>query len=270
METSTTNIGSPPRQNSLEQMEEPPDPPGAPILRRARTVDHHVPLLRRRDIIRDQLLSRMRERNRSTPNNQSNRDVETSIAVDALIDFFDDIGVQSGVHSGVQSGVQASRNLSALMTTIEAYTPADPIPYPETMDAIDQPEPVASTEEHSAVCAVIDACDEYNGTLDVAPDPSFLCPISHSALRAPVFAPDGYTYEKTYIDATKKAALIRCVPWCSPMTRARWAVNTAPFPASTSTILAMKFWVQVKAIELAGAKPTDSVTRCASLLQEAL
>jgi hypothetical protein len=213
----------------------------------------------------------MTERRNRTSNTlvDHQRDLSTAIAVDTLIDFFDEIGVESRHWEGESGASMANRNRVALMSTIEAYTPADPIPYPEKVEDIHQPEPVAETEEHRAVCNAIDACDEYNGPLDVAPEPSFLCPISHSAYRAPVCAPDGHIYEKTYIEATKKAALVRCVPWCSPLTRARWT-EASLFPASTSTMLAMKLWVKVKAMEVAGATPLDSVVQCAALLQEAL
>ena len=210
------NFESPPRRTLREHTEDlsdppnppdppdPPNPPGAPRARRTRGVEQGQPgppLLSRRDVIRNQLLSRMTERRNRTSNTlvDHQRDLSTAIAVDTLIDFFDEIGVESRHWEGESGASMANRNRVALMSTIEAYTPADPIPYPEKVEDIHQPEPVAETEEHRAVCNAIDACDEYNGPLDVAPEPSFLCPISHSAYRAPVCAPDGHIYEKTYI-----------------------------------------------------------------------
>lgn len=157
----------------------------------------------------------------------------------------------------------ATRNLQrrqaahSFMEAARAYTPATPIANPDTMEEIKPPCPVAVNHEHEIVCKAIDACDEYCGDLSVTPDPAFLCPVSHIALRDPVAAPDGHVYEKTFIETSKKAASVRMVEWTSPMTRMQWDETTA-FPRSASTVLAMSLWVKLKAFELAGARAEDN------------
>ena len=128
------------------------------------------------------------------------------------------------------------------------------MPNPETMEEIEQPTAVAVTDEHELVCRAIDACDEYIGDLNVEPEQAFLCPLSHTALRAPVSAPDGYAYEKTYIDATKKAASIRKVQWCSPMTRDPWTESTQ-FPDNAHTVAARVKHTHVSSVDIHSHTP---------------
>ena len=110
---------------------------------------------------------------------------------------------------------QRDRQREALLQSLRAYVPPPPFPNPELIEELKPPVPVAVTQEHDVICNVIDVCDEYCGDLDVAPDSTFLCPVTHLALRDPVTAPDGYVYEKTVIETSKKAAS----GWTSPMTR---------------------------------------------------
>ena len=180
--------------------------------------------------------------------------------------------------SDSEEGADESRDYSparrterrrALMAALQAYTPAPPIPYIEPLEDLEQPIPVAVTEEHELVCKTIDECDEYTGDLNVEPERDFFCPLSYSALRFPVSAPDGYVYEKSYIQASKKAASARYVPWCSPMTRAIWVQSTS-FPHSAYMVHNMALWIKTKAIKVAGAAPTDDIRACAAQLREAL
>jgi hypothetical protein len=165
--------------------------------------------------------------------------------------------------------IRNSERRRALMAALQAYTPAPPIPYIEPLEDIEQPIPVAVTEEHELVCKTIDECDEYTGDLNVEPERDFFCPLSYSALRFPVSAPDGYVYEKSYLQASKKAASARHVPWCSPMTRAIWVQSTS-FPYSAYMVHKMALWIKTKAIKVAGAAPTDDLRACAAQLREAL
>lgn len=183
-----------------------------------------------------------------------------------------DVDLLIGNQPSPSSPNTADRNLQrrqALMEALRAYTPAPPIANPESMEEIKPPCPVAVDDVHEIVCSAIDACDEYCGDMDVAPEPHFLCPVSHVALRDPVVAPDGYVYEKTFIETSKKAAAVRMVKWVSPMTRMQWGEMTA-FPRSSATVSSMRLWVILKAVQFAGAKCTDDVGVCAEKLMEAL
>ena len=154
----------------------------------------------------------------------------------------------------------------ALMQSLRAYTPPRPFPNPALVEELKPPIPVAITKEHEAVCQAVDACDEYRGDLNVAPEPSFFCPVTYFALRDPVSAADGYVYEKTVIETSKKAANVRMVQWTSPMTRMQWC-ELSGFPQSSATVTSMRLWVIMKAVEVAGAKWTDSVILCAEKLK---
>jgi hypothetical protein len=183
-----------------------------------------------------------------------------------------DVDLLLGNHISPSSPNTADRNLQrrqALMEALRAYTPAPPIANPESMEEIKAPCPVALNHDHEIVCSAIDACDEYYGYMDVTPESLFLCPMSHVALRDPVVAPDGYVYEKTFIETSKKAAAVRMVKWVSPMTRMQWGDTTA-FPRSSATVTSMRLWVILKAVQFAGAKCTDDVGVCAEKLMEAL
>ena len=161
-----------------------------------------------------------------------------------------------------------SRNMQrreALMQSLRAYAPPPPFPNPELIEEIKPPVPVAVSQEHEAVCRAIDASDEYCGDLDVAPDQSFFCPVSQLALRNPVLAPDGYVYERSMIETSKKAANLRMVQWSSPMTRMKWGETTV-FPQSWATVTAMRLWVVLKAVEVADASCTDDASTCAEKL----
>ena len=160
---------------------------------------------------------------------------------------------------------QRDRQREALLQSLRAYVPPPPFPNPELIEELKPPVPVAVTQEHDVICNVIDVCDEYCGDLDVAPDSTFLCPVTHLALRDPVTAPDGYVYEKTVIETSKKAASVRMVQWTSPMTRMRWGETTV-FPRSSETVTSMRLWVILKAVEVAGANCADDVSTCAEKL----
>lgn len=75
----------------------------------------------------------------------------------------------------------------------------------------DQPSKVSY--EHLKVCEFIDHCDEF-GTFDVPRE--FICPVSLHAMRCPVVASDGITYER---ESAASAMLKR--PGISPLTNGR-------------------------------------------------
>ena len=154
-----------------------------------------------------------------------------------------------------------------LIEVLRAYTPGPPV-VPGVQE-LAPPCPLAVSDEHEMVCSAIDVCDEYEGELDVTPDQEFLCPVSHLAIRDPVSAPDGYVYEKSYVETSQRASKMRCVPWSSPMTRLPWNETTI-FPRSVATVTSMRLWVKLKAIEVAGAKFDDGVCACAKKLVGAL
>lgn len=230
-------------------LESPPRPP-----RRFSRSPPGAPTQPVRTTLREQVLSRVRRRERLGGLFEVNHDVRAN---PILNDDDDDVRYLTD---------QGTQRREVILRSLEAYTPAPPTAYYEVPSVdIEHPVPIAATDDHELVCRAIDACDDYTGVLKVTPEAAFLCPLSHTALREPVFAPDGHLYEKSYVYATKKAALLRTVPWCSPMTRARWN-EASVFPPSACVVLAMGLWVKVKAVEIADAKITDSVGVCAKLL----
>lgn len=289
---------SPPTTPPLIRRSEPfvPDAPPRPP-----SLPHHRPRAASASQLRtarEQVLSRARrERLPSEPDDQPSSDDPGRVAEDREMLFArvrlawfarehgeaspfsedlqfsaSDVDLLIGNQTSASSPNTADRNLQrrqALMEALRAYTPAPPIANPESMEEIKPPCPVAVDNGHEIVCSAIDACDEYCGDMDVAPEPHFLCPVSHVALRDPVVAPDGYVYEKTFIETSKKAAAVRMVKWVSPMTRMQWGETTA-FPRSSATVTSMRLWVILKAVQLAGAKWTDDVGVCAEKLVEAL
>ena len=216
------------------------------------------------------MLSRARQRANGETNGETNDETngETHDSIEVLMGRYRD-WVETGDPFELIGGSDpdpATRNSlrrQSLMEALRAYTPS--LPIPKTMEEIKCPCPVAVDDEHEIVCKAIDACDEYCGHLNAAPDPGFLCPVSHTALRDPVAAPDGHVYEKTFIETSKKAASVRMVQWTSPMTRMQWGETTS-FPRSLATVTSMRFWVILKAVELAGAQCTDEIGFCAQKL----
>lgn len=73
-----------------------------------------------------------------------------------------------------------------------------------------------------------------------------MCPIGHDALREPVVAPDGHTYDRKNLNAAKESAIRRGDPFRSPMTREVWCrdprqpVQLIP---NRAIVAAMEAWV---------------------------
>lgn len=88
------------------------------------------------------------------------------------------------------------------------------------------------SEEHSKVCQFIDYCEEF-GTFSVPRE--FICPISLQAMRRPVVAADGISYDR----ASAASALLKR-PGVSPLTNARMD-STRVFP-NLALVALMLHW----------------------------